>query len=158
METVHESPASKGRRMKIFFKILAGALLIFNGMSALYGGLNLVVYPNGNSLGLPLDWLEHSPFENYFIPGLILFTLIGLSSLFICVAILLDSKKYALLILIQGTILAAWIVVQIIMIRFESYLQLVYGLVALLLIVCGRILIKPIHSGLGERKKGMRIA
>ena len=64
--------------MKTFFKILAGVLLIINGMGALYGGLNLIVYPNGNSLQLPLEYLNHSPFNNYFIPGVILFVMNGL--------------------------------------------------------------------------------
>jgi len=144
--------------MKTFFKIIAGALLIFNGMSALYGGLNLIVYSEGNSLQLPLDWLQHSPFDNYLLPGLILFTLNGLSSLFVCVAILLNSKKYPLLILIQGFILAGWIFTQMIMIQFVSYLQLLFGIIALLLILCGLILGKSAHLKNEPRENRIKIA
>ena len=144
--------------MKVFLKILAGILLAFNGMSALYGGLNLLVYPNGNSLQLPLDYLQHSPFENYFIPGLVLFILNGLSSLFVCVTILLDSKRYAVLILMQGCILAGWIFVQSIITDFSSYLQLVFAITALLLIFCGALLARPDHPKTGHPGNRIKIA
>jgi len=144
--------------MKVFLKILAGVLLAFNGMSALYGGLNLLVYPNGNSLQLPLDYLQHSPFENYFIPGLILFSLNGLSSLFVCVAILLDSKRYAALILMQGCVLAGWIFVQSMMTDFSSNLQLVFAITAFLLIFCGAMLARSDHSKISHQKNRINIA
>jgi len=144
--------------MKLFLKILAGVLLAFNGMSALYGGLNLLVYPNGNSLQLPLDYLQQSPFENYFVPGLVLFCLNGLSSLFVCVAILLDSKRYAVLILIQGCVLAGWIFVQSMMTDFSSYLQLVFAITAFLLIFCGTMLVRSDHSKISHQKNRINIA
>jgi hypothetical protein len=52
-------------------------LLLFLGISAIYGGYTLIVDPSGNRLQLPSDWLELTPFPNYFIPGLILFTVLG---------------------------------------------------------------------------------
>ena len=144
--------------MKTFFKILAGVLLIINGMGALYGGLNLIVYPNGNSLQLPLEYLQHSPFNNYFIPGVILFVMNGLSSLFICVAILLDSKRYAILILMQGCILACWIFIQILMLQSVNSLHLAVGITALLLMLCGQILLKSVHHKTHEGNNRIKIA
>jgi hypothetical protein len=54
-------------------------LLAFLGLSALGGGGALIVSPSGRLLGgLPLSILEHSPFENFLIPGIILFIVLGL--------------------------------------------------------------------------------
>ncbi len=53
------------------------ALLLFLGISAMYGGYSLIADPSGHRLQLPSGWLELTPFPNYFIPGLILFSVLG---------------------------------------------------------------------------------
>lgn len=55
------------------------ALLLFLGLSAMGGGLLLIMSPSGKLLGrLPLSILEHSPFPDFLIPGIILFLILGL--------------------------------------------------------------------------------
>jgi hypothetical protein len=61
--------------MHRIFRFFAIILLFFNAVSALYGGWLLISDPSGKSLELPLYWLDHSPFENYLTPGIILFEL-----------------------------------------------------------------------------------
>ena len=39
--------------MKTLAKILASALLLINGAGAVYGGANLMLYPDGSSLRRP---------------------------------------------------------------------------------------------------------
>ena len=54
-------------------------LLAFLGLSAIGGGGALIISPSGKLLGgLPLSILERSPFNNFLIPGIILFVVIGL--------------------------------------------------------------------------------
>ena len=53
-------------------------LLLFLFLGALYGGAVLILDPSGGLLQMPVIILENSPFNNFLIPGLILFTVLGL--------------------------------------------------------------------------------
>lgn len=110
---------------------------MLNGIGAIYGGQSLIRYPDGSDLQIPLSYLEHSPFTDFLIPGIILFTANGLFSFFVAAAILLKYKKHALLVLLQGLILMGWIIIQMIMIREINSLHIVMGSTGLLLVVLG---------------------
>jgi hypothetical protein len=45
------------------------------GISAIVGGLGMVLDPSGSSMSLPPDMLEASPFSDFLIPGLVLLTI-----------------------------------------------------------------------------------
>lgn len=47
------------------------------GVGAMFGGGALMLAPDGSLLGMPLDVMQGAPFANFFIPGLILFSLVG---------------------------------------------------------------------------------
>lgn len=47
----------------------------FVGIGALAGGLATIINPN-EPLGVTVDALKNSPFNNFLIPGIILFTVI----------------------------------------------------------------------------------
>jgi hypothetical protein len=123
--------------MKNGLKILSVCLLLLNGVAAIFGGGNLIDRPDGSSLSLSMDWLKYSPFHNYLIPGIILLIANGLSSLLILGAILIDYRKYPVLIIGQGVILTGWIVIQVLMIRTVVGLHLLMGVVGLVLILSG---------------------
>lgn len=123
--------------MKTFYKITASILLLFNGIGALYGGWHLISHPDGSSIQLSLDWLKHTPFQDYFIPGIVLFVANGLLSIFVFALILLKNKNYPLLIIAQGLILLGWIVIQILMVRTVYFLHIVMGTTGILLILIG---------------------
>src|ERR1700675_4759426 len=59
----------------------AVALEILLSIGALGGGLVLMIAPRGEILPLPLSALAGSPFDTYFVPGLILFGVLGLGPL-----------------------------------------------------------------------------
>lgn len=63
-------------------------LLAFLGLGAIFGGGALVVSPTGELLGMPLSLLEHSPFNNYLIPGIILFSILGMAPCLLIFALL----------------------------------------------------------------------
>jgi hypothetical protein len=64
-------------------------LLAFLGLGAIGGGGALIVSPSGKLQGgLPLSILARSPFQNFLIPGIILFTVLGLFPSLVVVALL----------------------------------------------------------------------
>jgi hypothetical protein len=44
-------------------------LLVLLAINAFYGGISLMLAPDGSLLGMQPGWLEKSPFKSYFIPG-----------------------------------------------------------------------------------------
>lgn len=123
------------------FRIIAIILLLFNAISALAGGWSMMSDPSGETLDMPLRFLEHSPFENFLVPGIILFTTNGLFSLLLAVMAFLKFMNYSWLVIFQGFILVGWLTIQIIMIRdFYGLQHLLYFSVGFLLIATGWIL------------------
>ena len=118
-------------------RILAIILLIFNGVSASFGGIGLVYSPDGSLMEMPLEWLTPTPFKNYLVPGIILLCMNGLLSLLISVFVIIKSRSYELLIVIQGLILTGWIIIQILLINMFHWLHALYGLTGLLMIITG---------------------
>ena len=43
----------------------------------MFGGEVLIISPSGKLFGMPLSMLQNSPFANFLLPGIILFTLLG---------------------------------------------------------------------------------
>ena len=59
------------------------SLLLFLGISAIYGGGALIISPSGRLLGgLPLSILKNSPFSSFLVPGIILCLVIGVFPIF----------------------------------------------------------------------------
>lgn len=124
--------------MKIFVKIITVLLLLINGFGAIYGGLNLIIDPSGDTMQMPLSFLEHTPFDSYLIPGIILLLVNGIFSFVALASMLLKRSKHPLFIIIQGVLLSGWIIVQILMIQiFYAPLHLPFLAIGICLIGCG---------------------
>ena len=107
----------------------------FVGIGALVGGGAAILDPF-NPLGAPLDMLEHSPFDNFLIPGLILFIIIGIGSLISGVMALIKSDYQGYYSSVSSWALMIWIAVQCLMLRaivFAHVLFFVIGLVGAVL-------------------------
>jgi hypothetical protein len=116
-------------------------LLIFNCLSALWGGIGLIYDPSGEFMQIPLYFLQHSPFISYLIPGIILLIANGILSLFIAFITIKRLMYFPFFIIAQGLILAGWLSVQIMMIReFYPPLHIPYYLTALGLVISGGLL------------------
>jgi hypothetical protein len=63
-------------------------LLAFLGLGAIFGGGVLIISPSGALFGMPLTMLEHSPFHNFLIPGIILFSVLGLIPIYLVFALI----------------------------------------------------------------------
>lgn len=131
--------------MKILH-ILAILLLLFNGIGAIFGGWSLINDPTGVDIQLPIAYLDHSPFSDFLIPGIILFSVNGIFSLVAMVWTIFRWRNYYWLIMIQGILLGGWIIVQMILLRHFYYLQFLFGGISLILILIGFMLKRKITS------------
>lgn len=112
-------------RRPFAFYLLA-LLLFFLGSNGLIGGGLLMLKPDGSLLGMQKGWLDSTPFRNYFIPGLLLFILNGITPMLALFGLLLRSQwKWVnrlniyrnvswpwTFALYSGIIAIAWIIVQ----------------------------------------------
>lgn len=126
-------------------RIIAVTLLILLGISAIYGGGAFILDPSGKLIGMPVSHLEHSPFDSFLIPGLILFLFNGVSSLVIAVITLKRNNYAPILIMLQGIVQVIWIIVQVAMIRSTSALHYICFTVGVLLIISGYKLYKEMR-------------
>ena len=124
--------------MKSFLSTIASVLLLFNGLSALYGGWSLISKPDGSSLGMSVSVLTSNPFHDFLIPGIVLFISNGIFSIVAFIGFLVKPRKLAWLVSVQGVILLIWLLVQIIMIHTLHPLQFILGAVGASLIYLGR--------------------
>ena len=114
---------------------LDGSLL---SIGALGGGLVLMLAPRREIMPLPLSALGGSPFDTYFVPGLILFGVLGLGPLSATRLAWLRHPLAPTAALIVGAGLLIWVTVEVAIIGYsnESPLQAIYGIlgVAILLV------------------------
>ncbi|NCC65539.1 MAG: hypothetical protein EOM15_12870 [Spirochaetia bacterium] len=115
--------------MKIV-RIITISTHIVVGLGALFGGCFCMKDPLC-PLGAPPSLLEGSVFTSYFLPGLFLFTLLGLGSLF-CAFFLYRFQTLGLLTsFLWGLLLALWIVIQCIIIKDVVAVHLIFFCIGL---------------------------
>lgn len=110
--------------MKLLYRILFG-LHVFVGIGAMAGGLAAISNPQA-PLGAPVSLLENSPFSNFLIPGIILFTVIGVGNIVGAVTMLFKSKFQGYISSVLGCGLVIWIVVQCIMLGTIAALHVIF--------------------------------
>ncbi len=121
-------------------RILALIALGFLSVTSMMGGIPLIVDPSGGLLHMPLNLLEHTPFHNFLIPGIILLVANGLLSVVAFVAAMRRGRGFGILVAFQGCVIAGWITVEVIVLRSVVWPHYVYWAVGLILIVCGIML------------------
>ena len=58
-------------------RVILIILLIFNAIGAYYGSFMLITDPTGVAIKMPPDMLQGAPFQDYFVPGIILLLVNG---------------------------------------------------------------------------------
>jgi hypothetical protein len=108
----------------------------FQGLSGLAGGLGLIIDPSGAMIGLPAAWLEGSLFRDYLIPGVILFSVLGVVPLFILWGFLVERSWSRGAALWVGIALVVWIAVEVMIVGYqpEPPLQLTYGALGVIIV------------------------
>lgn len=126
----------RGRRG---FPVLASTLELVLALGALGGGLALMLGPRGDILHLPVSALSGSPFDTYFVPGLMLFSILGLGPLVVAGLAWRGNRSAPALTSGVGAALLVWIAVEIVMVGYTSSppLQAVYLILGVALALIG---------------------
>jgi len=131
------------KKLLLYSKIV----LFFNGISAVIPGLMLVIDPSGKSMQMPLEWLDKSPFNNFLIPGIILFLIIGVLNLISAILTIKKSHGFQLYIIANGIIMLGWITAEILMINtFFAPLHVPYYFSGIALVILGLFINKKIKK------------
>ena len=79
-----EKNHTKINRIRNIYLIVLG----FLALGAIGGGAVLIISPTGEMLGLPLSSFKNMPFNSYLIPGIILFSILGVIPSLLIIALL----------------------------------------------------------------------
>ena len=110
-----------------------GVLLAFAALNAFAGGY----YAISGAAGVPAEWLDGSPLQSYFIPGLILFFVVGGAFLVAAIAVFVRLRIERSATFIAVAIVFIWLAVQITIIGYVSWMQPVTAFVAVVILFLG---------------------
>ncbi len=89
MKKTEESVITTKKIQNVFLIVLG-----FLALGALGGGGLLIISPTGELIGMPLSELRNSPFDSFLIPGIILFSVLGLIPLLLIIALLKKPESW----------------------------------------------------------------
>lgn len=98
------------------------ALLLFNGVTAVGGGLALMT----DWIPEQASWVRETDFPSNYFPGVILMAVVGGSSLIAATALVKRSESWQLASIVAGTIMVFWIIGEVASIRAFHFLQVIY--------------------------------
>lgn len=121
---------SNNKPAEKFIRYTLGILLLLIAINAFGGG----VYGMMGAKNIPTEWLKGSPFHNYFIPGLILFTCVGGSALFAAIVVFKRQYIAGKAAFICGIIIILWLTVQVAIIGYVSWMQPATAVAAIIIL------------------------
>jgi hypothetical protein len=121
-------------------RVASLTLLAVVGITALLGGSALIIDPSGQSMSLAPEGLAGTMFHDYRAPGVILFLMIGVLSSSVAVLTAGNFKNYPILVFNQGAILTGWILAQIYLLPETHFMQAIYGIFGVMLMLLGSYL------------------
>ena len=95
-------------------------LEVLLSLGALAGGTALMVGPRGEIIPLQVAALQGSPFDTYFVPGLILFAVLGLGPIAAAILAFARQPLAPLAALVVGVGLLIWLIVEIAIVGYSS--------------------------------------
>lgn len=113
-----------------------GVLLGFVALNAFGGG----IYGVSGAEGVPVAWLVGTPFRDYFVPSLILFVVVGGALAVAAVLVMRCAPRARGASALAGLVLLGWIVTQVALLGYVSWLQPVVLAFALLILALSRSL------------------
>jgi hypothetical protein len=128
------------RSTEKILRIASGALLLILALNAFGGGF----YGMSGAKDVPLEWLEGSPFHSYFIPGLILFVVIGGFSLITSIMVFTNHRFCLQASLLTTLIVFTWLLTQIFIIGYISWMQPTTAIVTFVILLLTALLPKKI--------------
>ena len=117
-------------------RYILATLLALVAANAFAGGY----YGLAGAKGVPTEWLAGSPFSSYVIPGLVLFLVVGGSCLVAAIALFASFRIDRIAACVSGGVLLVWIVVQVAVIGYVSWLQpTIFGVSIVVLLLAARL-------------------
>ena len=110
-------------------------MILFITVTALPIGLMMMIEPGGETLGLTTNLLSGTPFQDFFVPGLILALIVGGSGLVSILLFMSQSRYKYKLALASGLILLLWMVTELMMTSNYHWLKGLYLAVAVLVVL-----------------------
>ncbi|WP_148347000.1 hypothetical protein [Robertmurraya massiliosenegalensis] len=122
-----------------------GSLLLIVAIGAISAGIGFILEPDGHNIGMSVDLLRNSPFEDFFIPGIVLFTINGVGSLIGSIIALKRHPLTCTVTIVLGMIMMIWIGVQVYWIGLISILQPIFFGIGMMEIVLGIVLFRRVR-------------
>lgn len=113
-----------------------GALLAFGAVNAFGGGY----YGLSGAEGIPTEWLQGSPFRDYFVPSLVLLIVVGGSFVIASIAVFAGLRIARLAAFAAGLVVLCWLAVQLAIIGYVSWMQPTTAIAGVLVLVLGSLL------------------
>lgn len=124
--------------------VLEFALAIGGFMS----GMALLTAPDGANLGWSTTSLAGSPFNDYWIPALLLLTFNGIFPLIVATAALRQRPWATWGHLVIGTCVVGWIGIQLLLFGYLSLLQPIFGALGFIVAALSLVVIAARRNGL----------
>lgn len=125
--------------MKKVYRLLF-ILHAFVGIGALFGGLAAITNPQ-NPVGATVDLLKNSPFSNFLIPGILLFTVIGLGNVITAFMFRFKLRFQGYISSVFSWALVIWIVVQCIMLNTVHFLHISFFIIGVIEAILSMIIL-----------------
>jgi len=137
----------KAKKSNLFRYILI-ILLGFLAVGAFLGGLTFIIRPDGSIFQMPVELLANSPFKNFMLPGIILFTFFGIFPILVVYLLikkpesrflnrlnLIDDYHFSWTFAIYtGIALIIWINVQTLILNTVNILHTLYSTLGIIII------------------------
>lgn len=130
-------------------------LVLIQAIGGIPAGLGMVLDPIDN-IGMPLDTLQGSPFDDFLIPGLILMIVLGVLPLIVFFGLILRYRWSWWLSLAVGGGLVIWIATEVALLGYLPgigvALQIIFGAIGIAILVL--TLVRPTRRYFGIRRQG----
>lgn len=116
---IEATEAMRSRMLTVLHAVVA--------LNAIGGG----IYGLAGAPGVPVEWLEQTPFPSYLIPSLILFVVVGGTQAAAGLSVAARTPRSRSVSVVAGAILLGWIGTQVVLIGYVSWLQPAVAIAAL---------------------------
>ena len=117
--------------MKIFLIVLTA----FVTLTAIAGGMLLIMDQEGTSLHLTTPMLKNTPFDNYLMPGILLIALVGGVNGAALVSQLTKSSLTFRWTIAGAVVLIVWTIIQMLIFSGASWLQVLFLFIGMFLVL-----------------------
>lgn len=125
--------------MKTSIRSFAIALLVANGLAALYYGGSMLADRSGAGLNVPAQWLDATPFTDFLVYGLVL-VLVGAASMVTSAFTITGHRRSSSLIILLGSLLTLLVLTQAGIAQAFNLLHVVIGGIGFMLFGLGMML------------------